>query len=196
MLWIGLTGGIATGKSTVSRLLRERGFVVVDADILSREAIEKGSQGFSQVVRKFGAELLTPEGDIDRKKLGTVVFADRAKLAALEDIVHPRVRALAAEKRAALEAQGNFAAFYDVPLLFEKKMEAFFDRVVVVACRPEIQRQRLVSRDGFTPEEADRRLSAQIPIDEKVKLAPFVIRNDADLGALEANVDTFLKNLK
>ena len=195
MLWIGLTGGIASGKSTVSALLRARGFAVVDADHLARLAIAPGSPGFNELTREFGTEVLNPDGTLDRKKLGALVFANPSRLAKLESIIHPRVRALATEKRAALEASGARAAFYDVPLLFEKKMEQLFDRVVVVSCRPETQLKRLLERDRLKPHEAEQRLRAQLPMSEKTSRADLIVENEGTLEDLERAVERLITDL-
>ena len=195
MMWIGLTGGIATGKSTVSRLLAARDFAVVDADRLAREAVQFGTKANLEIARVFGPGAILSTGDLDRKVIGDIVFSDRTKLALLEGIIHPRVRELAQERRKALEAEGRAVAFYDVPLLFEKKMESLFDRVVVVACDKKTQRQRLIARDGFSAEDADRRLAAQMPIEEKIGRSHDVIRNDGSLQDLEREVAAFVARL-
>lgn len=195
MRWIGLTGGIASGKSTVSRILRERGFPVVDADKLARLAVQTGTPGFNEVVRVFGPDVVGPDGELDRKKIGQLVFADPSLLAKLESIVHPRVRELAQAERERLSGEGHEAAFYDVPLLFEKKMQNIFDRVIAVVCDPAVQIERLKVRDGLTQEEAERRLAAQMPIEEKAKLADEVIRNDGTIEDLEKSVDEVLNRL-
>jgi dephospho-CoA kinase len=195
MQWIGLTGGIATGKSTVSRILRDKGFAVVDADILAREAVQIGTAANLEINRAFGPDVILPNGDLNRARIGEIVFSDRSKLALLESIIHPEVRRLALERKAELASKGVRAAFYDVPLLFEKNMEPLFDSVVVVAARPELQRSRLILRNGFSPAEADKRIASQIPIEEKVKRANHVIRNDGSVTDLEAAVARYLETL-
>ncbi len=195
MLWVGLTGGIASGKSSVSRLMRQKGYAVIDADELAREVAQKGTSAHSEIVTAFGPDAVLPSGDLNRAKIGEVVFKDRSRLEELEKIIHPRVRALAAQKRLELEGKGVEFAFYDVPLLFEKKMQPMFDRVVVVICSPELQKQRLMARNHFTPDEAERRIFAQLPMTEKAVLADDVIENNGDLVALERAVDDYLKIL-
>ncbi|HVK62213.1 MAG TPA: dephospho-CoA kinase [Bdellovibrionales bacterium] len=192
MIWIGLTGGIATGKSTVSRVLIERGYAVVDADLLAREAVQVGSDAQLEVARVFGPDAVLANGELNRKKIGEIVFSDQTKLKILENIIHPKVRALALARKQELQDKGFKLAFYDVPLLFEKGMKDFFDRVLVVACDPKIQRERLINRDGMTGDEADRRIASQIPIDEKVKLADDVILNNGTRDELVRAVDTYL----
>jgi dephospho-CoA kinase len=195
MLWVGLTGGIGSGKSTVSRLLRERGYTVVDADVLAREVAQAGTPAHSEIEAAFGRDVITDSGELDRKKLGAIVFADPTKRDLLEKIIHPRVRLLALEKRKALEAEGRSIAFYDVPLLFEKNMQDLFDEIVVVHCAPDLQLKRLMARDGSTKEAAEARIKAQMPLKDKVTLADVAIANDGDLAGLEREVDRALGTL-
>lgn len=195
MLWVGLTGGIACGKSTVSRILIARGYAVVDADELAKQAVRPGSEGHAQVVAEFGPDAVLSSGEINRKRVAEVVFADRSKLDRLEQIIHPLVRKLCAEERERLKAEGRKLAFYDVPLLFEKKMQTMFDRTVVVACTAAQQKSRLISRDGLSPSEADRRLRAQIPIDEKRAMSDEVIENMGSISDLEVAVSAYLGRL-
>lgn len=195
MLWIGLTGGIACGKSSVSRLLRQRGYAVIDADELAREVAQKGTPAHSEIVTAFGPDSVACDGELNRAKIAQVVFSDRTRLAELERIIHPRVRALSDQRRKELEARGEKMAFYDVPLLFEKKLAPLFDRVVAVVCRPELQKERLMARNSLSADEAGRRISAQLPLAEKAKLAHHVIENNGSLEELETAVDRFLDSL-
>lgn len=192
---MGLTGGIATGKSTVSRILREKGYPVVDADLLAREAVQIGTHAHSQIQQVFGPDSIQANGELNRARIGEVVFSDRSKLELLESIIHPEVRKLANAKKSELEKRGERVAFYDVPLLFEKNMEPLFDSVVVVAATPALQKSRLIMRNGFSPDEADRRIAIQIPIEEKVKRANHVIQNHGSLADLEKQIDTFLAGI-
>lgn len=196
MLWIGLTGGIATGKSSVSRILKSSGYSVVDADQLAREVVSRGTPGYGEVIAEFGNDAITPSGELNRKRIGEVVFRDRSKLSRLEAIIHPRVRELAEKKKHELAQKGEKMAFYDVPLLFEKNMKPLFDRVVVVCCSPDVQLQRLMVRDGLSLEDAQRRIAAQLPILEKVKQADEVIENNGSLEDLQQRVQVLLKNLE
>jgi dephospho-CoA kinase len=196
MLWIGLTGGLGTGKSSVANILRRRGHLVIDADEMARLAVGPGSAALAKVVAVFGREVLDQEGHLDRRKLGAKVFTDPAALADLEAIVHPEVKKLTLERRRAAEADGRRIAFYDVPLLFEKKMESDFDKIVVVAASGEQQMARTMARDGLTRAEVEKRLASQIPVAEKVKRAKFVIDNTGTEEDLELEVDEMLMALR
>jgi dephospho-CoA kinase len=191
MKWFGLTGGIATGKSTVTKMLREQGYSVIDADELAKKAVSKHSPGLRSIVEKFGETVLTAEGELDRKKLGQIVFADKNKLLQLEDMVHPFVQAEVEKQKEMLILQGYTLAFYDVPLLFEKNMFSQFDGIVLVCSPEELQKQRMNSRDRLSVDEINKRLSAQMNIREKEKIALndkskniFIVRNDGDLDQL------------
>ncbi len=195
MLWIGLTGGIASGKSTVSRFLREKGYAVVDADLLAREAVQIGTKAHSEIVRHFGPDAILTSGEMNRAKVGEIVFGDRSKLTLLESIIHPEVRRLALDRKSQLAQQGHEVAFYDVPLLFEKQMESLFDRITVVAVRPEIQKERLMKRNGFSSEEAERRMASQLAMEKKIAGAHDVIHNDGSLEDLKLAVERYLRRL-
>ena len=192
MEWIGLTGGIATGKSTVAQVLKAQGCVVVDADQLARQAVAKNSEGFKQVVKTFGTKVLNSEGDLDRSRLGKLVFSDPNYREKLEKIIHPIVRHLALAEKARLESQGVERAFYDVPLLFEKNLESLFDQVLLVYAPEKLQIERMRARDGFSEPEARKRLAAQVPIEEKRSRATQVIDNSGSLEELEAQVVGYL----
>lgn len=195
MKWIGLTGGIASGKSTVSRIIVNSGIPVIDADQLAREVVRPGSEGYEEVIQAFGLSAVSADGELDRKVIGEVVFRDKSKLAVLESIIHPRVRRLAEERRRELESKGYSIAIYDVPLLFEKKMKPLFDSVITVVCAPDIQLKRLMDRDKIEKEEALRKISAQLTMTEKAAQSDHVIENNSDLEALERSVKTLIKSL-
>jgi dephospho-CoA kinase len=177
-LLVGLTGGIASGKSTVSRQLAELGCRIIDADVLAREVVAPGEPALEAIVAAFGRDVLKPDGTLDRPGLGRVVFADAARRKALEAIVHPAVQARRQAALAALAAEG-FAGLVvqDVALLIEVGGDAHVDRVVVVYAEPAVQRERLVRRDGLDPAEAERRIAAQMPLADKVRHAHYVIDN-------------------
>ncbi len=192
MFWIGLTGGLASGKSTVAEILRNKKIPIINADSLAREAVRPGSEGLKKIVTLFGTELLVPDGTLDRKKLASKVFGQKTSLDQLENILHPIIRQMAIEAREKLKSEGHAIAFYDVPLLFEKNMQKLFDRTVLVATSVENQIQRAVSRDKMSEEEALSRMSHQIPLVQKLKLADYIIDNNSGLKELEKKVDQML----
>lgn len=196
MLWIGLTGGLGSGKSTVAKILRELGYTVVDADEMSRLAVGPDSAGLTKVLDQFGAELRRPDGTLDRKILAERVFGNASQLEKLESIVHPEVRRLSDERRRAAENRGETIAFYDVPLLFEKNMEKLFSKVVVVDCSPGTQIARAMARDGLTQAQALSRMQHQIPLAEKARRADVVVPNEGSLADLKSNVEELLRTLK
>lgn len=193
MQWIGLTGGIASGKSTVSEFLRGRGYPVVDADLLAREVVTPGSEALKEVAATFGSGALMADGGLDRKKMADLIFGDVKKREQLEAILHPRIRALAERKRADLEAEGYNIAFYDVPLLFEKKMESLFDAVVLIAAPPDIQMARLISRNGLSVQDAQDRLGSQLPMEHKIRGAKHVIQNVGEYRELYQKIEKLLE---
>jgi dephospho-CoA kinase len=181
---IGLTGGIATGKSTFAAALRALGAPVIDADGLARAAVAKGTPGLAEVVAAFGEGVLGPDGELDRRRMAERIFADPGARARLESIVHPRVRALFQQERERLAAEGNAVAFYDVPLLYEVGLDREVDLVIVVWAPREAQVARIAARDGLPPAQAEARLAAQLPIDEKAARADVVVVNDGDRAGL------------
>jgi dephospho-CoA kinase len=191
---IGLTGGIATGKSYVVSRLRAAGVPVVDADRLARDAVAPGSPGLAAVVQRFGP-VLTPAGELDRPRLGDIVFRDPDARRDLEHIIHPVVRRGIAEFFEQLSPDTALAVA-DIPLLFETHQERRFDTVVVVACAPDTQVQRVMARDGLVRDAAERRVAAQLPIEEKVRRADFVIRTDGPHAQTDAQVTAMLDALR
>lgn len=196
MRLVGLTGGIASGKSTFAAALRELGAPVLDADALARQAVRRGTPALAELVGAFGPEVLGADGELDRRRMATRVFSDPSARARLEAVVHPAVRRAVAEETARLAAAGQDLAFYDVPLLYETGLDAGLECVVVVYAPPEVQRARLASRDGIGPEEADARLAAQIPIDEKARRADVLVMNDGDVAALRDKARAVLGALR
>lgn len=178
MRLVGLTGGIATGKSTFARLLRERGVPVIDADELSRAA-SRTAPVLEAIARDFGRDFLLPDGQLDRKKMGALVFGDDEARRRLEAILHPAIRAAMVAETERLAAQGHPLAFYDTPLLFEAGLGAEVECVVVVYAPRIEQLERVVRRDGLSWPEAQARLAAQMDIEEKARLADAVIDNTA-----------------
>ncbi|WP_330295827.1 dephospho-CoA kinase [Streptomyces sp. NBC_00503] len=189
MLKVGLTGGIGAGKSEVSRLLAGYGAVVVDADRIAREVVEPGTPGLEAVVAAFGESVLGVDGALDRPKLGSIVFADPAKLQVLNGIVHPLVGARSAELEAAAVAAGPDAiVVHDVPLLAENGLAPLYDLVVVVDAAPDTQLARLTALRGMAEEEARARMAAQATREQRLAVATLVIDNDGPLQALEPQV--------
>lgn len=179
-----LTGGIATGKSTVSRLWAGSGLAIVDADQVSREVVAPGTPGFIAVVEAFGLNFIQVDGTLDRKALGRVVFADANKRRLLNSIVHPLIAARTQALLDEYRSRGEALACYDAPLLFENRLEDSFRPVVVVTCPYDDQVQRIVDRDKLSPAEAVARIVSQMPQGRKVAAADIVIHNDEDLPTL------------
>ncbi|MGW6206572.1 dephospho-CoA kinase [Streptomyces sp. NPDC055089] len=186
MLKVGLTGGIGAGKSEVSRMLAGYGAVLIDADRIAREVVEPGTPGLDAVVGEFGTGILTPEGTLDRPKLGSVVFSDGERLAALNAIVHPLVGARSAELERA--AGPDSVVVHDVPLLTENGLAPLYDLVIVVDAAPETQLDRLVRLRGMTEQEARARMAAQATREQRRAVADLVIDNDGPIEALEPQV--------
>jgi dephospho-CoA kinase len=193
---VGLTGGIASGKSTFSALLRVRGVPVVDADALSRAVVSHGSPTLARVAEAFGPRALLPDGSLDRSWVGARVFADPAERRRLEAITHPAIRDAMAGEVARLGARGHPLAFYDVPLLYEVGLDGMVDSVVVVWTPRAVQLARLMQRDALSPSEAEARIAAQLPIDEKAARADFVVDNQGPVEALGTKADRLLADLR
>ncbi len=193
---VGLTGGIASGKSTFAAALRARGVAVVDADALAKAAVAPGTAALAEIARTFGPDVLGPDGALDRKRMGALVFSDPDARRRLEGITHPAVRLAMAEETRRLAAAGHDLAFYDTPLLYEVGLDRVLDSVVVVWAPPAVQRARMVARDGLSPAEADARLAAQLPIDEKAARADFVVENVRGVAELEAKADRLLAGIR
>lgn len=194
MLKLGLTGGIGAGKSEVSRLLASYGAVVIDSDKIAREVVEPGTPGLAAVVAEFGEEILDSEGRLDRPKLGSIVFADPQRLAALNAIVHPLVRDRSAELES--EAGAGSIVVHDVPLLTENGLAPLFDLVLVVDASPQTQLDRLVRLRGMTEEEARSRMAAQATREQRKAVADLIVDNDGPLEALEPQVRKVWERLR
>ncbi len=187
---------MGSGKSTVAHLLRQMGFEVLDADAVARKVLGPGTAGEREVLRTFGGQLQKRGGRLDRRALGRLVFGDRVKLAKLEAIIHPLVRAEVTEHKNRLAARAVPAAFYDVPLLFEKNMRDQFDLVLVVSAAMDQRVTRLKTRSQLTDEEIEERTAHHLPAEVKEAAASAVIRNDAGLPELEVNLRRVLLALK
>jgi dephospho-CoA kinase len=194
MLRAALTGGIATGKSFCLEHFAALGGATIDADTLARVAVAPGSAGLAQVVSRFGAGVLRPDGSLDRSALAGIIFADREARADLEAIVHPEVYRRISHWFANLPL-GTRVAIADIPLLFETGHEHEFERVIVAACDPDEQVRRVMARDGLTQADARARLAAQWPIEEKARRADFVIRTDSSHAETAARVRDVFQRL-
>ena len=189
---IGLTGGIATGKSTVARLLTERGAILIDLDVVAREVVEPGRPALSAIAERFGQAVIREDGSLDRKKLGAVVFSDPQERKALEAITHPAIRTVMKERMALHESESpDKLVVVDVPLLYESGLEGYFERVMVVYVPRREQLRRLMARDGLSEEDAGKRLAAQMDIEEKRRRADIVVDNGGSLDATAARIDRF-----
>lgn len=188
--WYGLTGGIATGKSTVAQLLQSRGFPVIDADQIAHQLTEKNQPGYDQIVKDFGRGILDADQNIDRKKLAQIIFNNPAEKDKLESILHPLIQQKVRSLKTEYIAQNFSMCFYDVPLLFEKKLETQFDAVILVYAQPQIQLQRLMDRNQLTLAEAQARIKNQSPMPDKIKKSHFCLDNSTDVRDLEAQVET------
>ena len=174
---IGLTGGIASGKSSVASFLAEHGAVVIDADELSRSAVAPGSPALARIVDAFGSDVLLPDGTLNRKRVSSIVFADIGKRYKLEQIIHPEIKRLSEERIAAAAADGSLIIFYMAPLLIEAGVTDRVDEIWVVTVSPEVQLQRLMGREGISRDEALRIISSQMPLAEKERYGRIVIDN-------------------
>lgn len=192
---IALTGGIATGKSHVVSRLREAGVPVADADLIAREVVAPGTPALAAIVGRFGGSILTPEGLLDRARLGDLVFRDSDTRRDLEAIVHPAIRRRIDEFFTSLPRATSFA-MADIPLLYETHRESQFDKVIVVACTPATQIDRVMARDGLSREDAERRLAAQWPIQEKIARADYVIRTDGAFADTNTQVAAVLRSIE
>jgi dephospho-CoA kinase len=184
MKWIGLTGGIASGKSTVARLLESLGSGVIDADQISHQVSRFGEIGYEKIVSQFGAVILKDNQELDRKKIADIVFNNPEKKQKLEDILHPLIQARVLEQKENYKKLGQNLCFYDVPLLFEKKMQSQFDFVVTVWCDPEIQLQRLMLRNKLSLTEAQSRVENQMPCAAKISQSLCCIDNSGSEESL------------
>jgi dephospho-CoA kinase len=189
MRLIGVTGGIATGKTTVDRMLAAHGATVIDADELAREVVRPGEPALEEVATRFGSDVIRPDGSLDRTRLGRLVFADSEARRDLERITHPRIMELMRERIAAALAAPAPLVAVDIPLLFEKQREGMFEGVLLVYAPRDVQLRRLRERNGLDQAAALQRLAAQLPIDEKRERATWIIDNSEGLDATARAVD-------
>lgn len=195
MFKLGLTGGIATGKSTVSNHFKELGIPVLDADVVAREVVETGQPALADIVAEFGDEMLLPDGSLNRKALGAVVFGNPEKLAKLNQFTHPRVQASMRAQADAYAKAGVPLIVLDIPLLLEGKNAAGADAVMVVTVPADVQQERLMARNQLSAENARKRMNSQMPMAEKEQLADYVIDNSGTIADTYEQVDAVLAQL-
>ena len=197
MLIVGLTGGVASGKTAVSRILNEEGAYIIDADQIARELVQPHKPAWDEIVRAFGTEILQEDGSVHRKKLADKIFTDPEQRKVLNQILHPRIEE-EIDRRAKEIGQNDPEAIVviDAPLLVELGMHHKVDRLIVVTSTPAQQRERLKKRDGRSPEEALKLFSSQMLVEEKQKLADFVIRNEGSLEEMKKRAKGVFKELK
>ena len=197
MLKVGLTGSIAVGKSYVLSVLKELGCHVIDADQIARDVVAPGTPGLRSVTEAFGSSVLRDDGTLNRERLGEIVFGDEAKRNKLNSILHPMIIAAQDETVRAFEAKDpNGIVIIDAALMIESGGYKRLDKLIVVYCEPEIQLQRLIKRDGLSPEAAQTRISAQMPQEEKIKYADFLIDASGDFTGTRAQVETLFEQLR
>ena len=196
MKLVGLTGGIASGKSTVAKILERLGAAIVDADVLSLEVVEPGQAAWHDIVSAFGDGVLQSDQTLDRQKLRTIIFNNSAARKQLEAIIHPRVRALAEQRIREHSEAGYAVVIYVVPLLFEGNLQDGLRPVILVACDVNVQRQRLVERDHLDRTAAQKHIEAQMSLEEKRRLADYVIENNGSLNDLERQVREVLAKIQ
>ena len=195
MKWIGLTGGIATGKSTVKKLIEGRGHPVIDADLISHQLTEVGQLGYRNVVSHFGNSVVNPDKSLNRKALGQIIFNDPHQRTKLENILHPLIQVELAQQKKIHLGANRAMCFYDVPLLFEKDLKKEFDLVVMVWCDPQIQKLRLMTRNNFSETEAELRLAAQLNMAAKIKNSDYCLDNSTNLLSLEKQVHNLVQTI-
>jgi dephospho-CoA kinase len=191
---IGITGGIASGKSSVSLYIQELGFTIVDADVASRAVVEPGEEAYHQVVKAFGEDILLVDGNIDRVKLGSIIFHDQEKRLLLNCIVHPAVRNWMRLKTEKALAGGEETVFMDIPLLFESKLTFMVEKTLLVYVDERVQLERLMNRNGLSETDALARIHSQMPLADKKVLADAVIDNNGNLEETKKQVKTVLCN--
>lgn len=190
---IGLTGGIASGKSTASAYIEEQGFKVLDADVYARKVTEKNSPGYHRIIETFGTGILDEDGEINRAALGKIIFSDPEERQKLNDISHPEIRRMMDADRDEYVKENH--VFLDIPLLFENDLDKQCDMTVTVYVTEENQMARLMARNGLTEEDAAARIGSQMPLDRKKGLSDYVFDNNGSKSDLFRQIDEFLKEL-
>ncbi|MFC5590371.1 dephospho-CoA kinase [Sporosarcina soli] len=189
---IGLTGSIASGKSTVSAMLKRKGFPIVDADEIARQVVEPGSPVLTEISQAFGQGVLQADGSLNREKLGELIFNDKEKRLQLNGIIHPAIRKEMLRQKEEWLARGARTVIMDIPLLFESKLQSLVDKIIVVSVTPEVQKERLIARNVLSEEEADARIQSQMPVKEKEKEADAVLYNNHAVEQTEEQLERLL----
>ena len=177
---IGLTGSIASGKSTIADMIRNMGLPIVDADLVARQVVEVGSPTLAEIVEEFGQDILLSTGEMDRAKVGAIIFNDEQKRLKLNSIIHPAIRVEMIRQRDAYVGEGKHVVM-DIPLLFESKLQHLVDKILVVTVSPDVQLQRLMTRNNLSKEEAEARIASQLPLKEKEEGADAIIYNNGTI---------------
>ncbi|CAG8568170.1 2347_t:CDS:2 [Paraglomus brasilianum] len=193
---IGLTGGIASGKSTVSKMIRRHRIPVIDADYLARKVVEPGKPAYDLIVKNFSKNILLSDGTLDRTKLGNVIFPDENKRKLLNRCVHPFIRREIFKLVVWYWVKGESLVVLDAPLLIEGKLHTYMSSTIVVYCSEQLQINRMMERDGLSEQSARERIAAQMPINEKVRFADYVIDNSGDLSETERQVNQIMAKIK
>jgi len=197
MFLVGLTGGIATGKSTVSKMMQELGVPIVDADLIARQIVEPGKDAWKKIVKEFGEEILLENGEIDRPKLSKIVFNNADKRKAINSITHPHIYSEIRKQTTSLFFKGEQLVVLDLPLLYESnKMTGYLYKVIVVTCDDDLQLERLMSRNQHSEEEAIKRIEAQMPLEKKCEMADIIIENSGSLTNTRTQVESIVKLLR
>ncbi|MCG3089381.1 dephospho-CoA kinase [Sporosarcina cyprini] len=193
---IGLTGSIASGKSTVAAMLREKGYPIIDADEISRLVVEPGSPVLSEIKDAFGEDVIMEDGQLNRAKLGDLIFNDIEKRQQLNGIIHPAVRKEMLRQKEEWIAKGASTVIMDIPLLFESRLQPFVDRILVVSVTKDLQKSRLMARNGLSEDEAESRISSQLPMEVKERGADAIIDNNGTLEATKQQLEAVLAEWK
>ncbi|MEA3320919.1 MAG: dephospho-CoA kinase [Bacillota bacterium] len=192
-LIIGLTGGIASGKSTVANMLREKNIPIVDADVVAREVVEIGTDTYKKLVSEFGTDILNDDKTLNRPKLGSIIFQDETKRQKLNDIMHPSIRTSMKEKTKNYIEEGHDVVVMDIPLLFESKLTHLVDKTLLVYVTEKTQLNRLMERNDLSEKEATDRIRSQMPLTEKVKLSHAVIDNNGTITKTKQQLNQILE---
>ncbi|MEK4025122.1 dephospho-CoA kinase [Sporosarcina sp. FSL W7-1283] len=189
---IGLTGSIASGKSTVANMLREKGYPIVDADVIARQVVEPGSPLLNEIQHAFGSDVIQKDGSLNREQLGALIFHDENKRVQLNELMHPAIRGEMVSQKEQYLQQGYQTVIMDIPLLFESKLHSYVEKILVVSVTKELQKQRLIARNELSEQEADARIASQLDMDIKESSADAVIHNNGTIEETEKQLEKIL----